>query len=175
MITRLIVWYKQINAKKIKWPATTHDEIVETFLRYSKNLEKLGKVMGMTEYQVFCNIGSHALRERVYSHLSVLERVHITSVKQLLFARQVQKPRIHFISGVLGDDSGWIDLGALLRRIQRGYTTTKRLSDTSVLIHHYDDNDFIGCAIKLSGLNPFYADLLTDFYPKSWWFVDENK
>lgn len=175
MITRLIVWYKQISTKKSKWPTTSHDEIVETFLGYSKNLEKLGKVMGLSEYQVYCNIRSHALRERVFPHLSLLERVHITSVKQLLFARQVQKPRIRLISGIFGDDSGWIDLGALLRRVQRGYTTAKRLSETSVLIHHYDENDFIGCAIELSELDPFYADVLTDFYPEPWWFIDENK
>ncbi|EDC4983509.1 hypothetical protein GAP86_19020 [Salmonella enterica] len=176
MLARLVSWFKQRRAKAVEWPPITHDDKVVAFLNYSEDLTKLGGWMCLTERQVFAKISSSALRKEVFPHLSVMEQIHAESVEKFLSLVNNEAPRIRYLTVPGKDVTGQIDFGRFYRTIKDvGYTHVKRLSETSVVIYHRREYDLLGCVIKLTHLNRFYVDLLTEFYPEPWCFIDENK
>lgn len=176
MITRLVSWFKQSRVKAAEWPPITHDDKVVAFLNYSKDLTKLGEWMCLTERQVFAKISSSALRKEVIPHLSFSEQIHAESVEQFLSVIGKETPYIRCSIRGSSVIAGKGDFGQLYRSIKDlGHIHVKRLSETSVLIYHRTDHDLLGCVIKLTHLNCFYVDLLTEFYPEPWCFIDENK
>lgn len=176
MIARLASWFKQCRVKAVEWPPITHDEKVALFLGYNKDLKRLGELMRLTERQVFAKISSSALRKEVFPHLSLMEQIHAESVEKFLSLVNNEAPRIRYLTVDDKDVTGQIDFGQFYRTIKdAGYTNVKRLSETSVVIYHWREHDLLGCVIKLTHLNRFYVDLLTEFYPEPWCFIDENK
>ena len=132
--------------------------------------------MRLTERQVFAKISSSALRKEVFPHLSVMEQIHVECVEKFLSLVNNETPRIRYLTVPATDVTGQIDFGQFYRTIKdAGYTNVKRLSETSVVIYHWRENDLLGYVIKLTHLNCFYVDLLTEFYPEPWCFINESK
>lgn len=176
MIARLVSWFKQGRVKAVEWPPITHDEKVVSFLEYNKDLKRLGELMHLTERQVFAKISSSALRKEVFPHLSFMEQIHAVSTEKFLSLVNNEVSQIRYLTVPGKDVTGEIDFGRFYRTIKDvGYTYVKRLSETSVVIYHRREYDLLGCVIKLTRLNRFYVDLLTEFYPEPWCFIDENK
>lgn len=176
MIARLVSWFKQCRVKAVEWPPITHDEKVALFLGYNKDLKRLGELMCLTERQVFAKISSSELRKEVFPHLSVMEQIHVESVEKFLSLVNNEAPRIRYLTVDDKNVTGQIDFGRFYRTIKDvGYTYVKRLSETSVVIYHRREYDLLGCVIKLTHLNCFYVDLLTEFYPEPWCFINANK
>lgn len=176
MIARLVGWFKQRRAKAVEWPPITHDEKVALFLGHNKDLGRLGELMHLTERQVFAKISSSELRKEVIPHLSFLGQVYAKTTEEFLSTQGSERPHIRF--SVVGepDTVGEIDFKMLYRRIKDdGFIHVKRLSKTSVVIYHRADQDLLGCVIRLTNLHSFYVDLLTEFYPEPWCFIDEYK
>ena len=59
--------------------------------------------------------------------------------------------------------------------INNGVPGVKRLSETSVMIYHREEDELLGRVITLTNLSAFFVNLLTEFYPEPWCFIDENK
>ncbi len=176
MIARLVSWFKQCRAKAAEWPPITHDDKVVAFLNYSEDLTKLGEWMCLTERQVFAKISSSALRKEVIPHLSFSEQIHAKSVEEFLSTKGIEQPCIRYSVVGVPDRVGKINFNLLYRRIKDvGHIHVKRLSETSVVIYHRSEDELLGCVITLSNLNEFFVDLLTEFYPEPWCFIDENK
>ncbi|EFY2245800.1 hypothetical protein DQB62_04130 [Shigella flexneri] len=176
MIARLVGWFKQRRVKAVEWPPITHDEKVALFLGYNKDLKRLGELMRLTERQVFAKISSSALRKEVFPHLSFMEQIHAESTEKFLSIVGNETPRIRYSVTDSSDAVGTVDFGRLYQSIKStGHIHVKRVSETSVVIYHRTENDLLGRVIRLTNLHRFYVDLLTEFYPEPWCFIDENK
>lgn len=176
MIARLASWFKQRRAKAVEWPPITHDEKVALFLGYNKDLKRLGELMRLTERQVFAKISSSELRKEVIPHLSFLGQVYAITTEEFLSTQGSERPHIRF--SVVGepDTVGKINFNRLYRRIKDGgYIHVKRLSETSVMIYHREEDELLGRVITLTNLSAFFVNLLTEFHPEPWCFIDENK
>lgn len=176
MLARLASWFKQRRAKAVEWPPITHDEKVALFLGYNKDLKRLGEIMRLKETQVFAKISSSALRKQVIPHLSFSGQVYAISAEEFLSMVGNETPCIRYSVTGSSDAVGTVDFGRLYQSIKSvGHIHVKRVSETSVVIYHHSDRDLLGCVIRLTNLHSFYVDLLTDFYPEPWCFIDENK
>nr|DAY64726.1 MAG TPA: hypothetical protein [Caudoviricetes sp.] len=169
-------WFKQCRAKAVEWPPITHDEKVVAFLNYNKDLKRLGELMRLTECQVFAKISSSALRKQVIPYLSFSGQVYAITAEEFLSMVGNETPRIRYSVAGSSDAVGTVDFGRLYQSIKSvGHIHVKRLSETSVVIYHRTEHDLLGCVIRLTNLHSFYVDLLTEFYPESWCYIDENK
>lgn len=176
MIARLVGWFKQCRAKAVEWPPITHDEKVVAFLNYNKDLRRLGEIMRLKETQVFAKISSSALRKQVIPHLSFSGQVYAITAEKFLSMVGNETPRIRYSVTDSSDAVGTVDFGRLYQSIKNvGHIHVKRLSETSVAIYHRNEHELLGCVIRLTNLHSFYVDLLTEFYPEPWCFIDENK
>lgn len=176
MIARLASRFKQRRAKAVEWPPITHDEKVVSFLEYNKDLKRLGELMHLTERQVFAKISSSALRKQVIPHLSFSGQVFAIATEEFLSIAGNETPRIRYSVTGSSDAVGTVDFGRLYQSIKStGHIHVKRVSETSVVIYHRTENDLLGRVIRLTNLRSFYVNLLTEFYPEPWCFIDENK